>query len=433
MADLDTRGLASGFAQGFGLMNGYQQQQRQNERADKRLDMQEQKFGLQMETAEMEKEQVQRQREQEQLKLTLGKIAQFGPEAVSNEERDLLKRRPDIWPSMDQQADPAIQRAIEVFDPKTSIDANDPESLEQANLLFQDMINKGDGGQKRIVGWVPGPDGESVMLELEVTRPDGSTYRAPMTEGRGAEEDAIVKPVKVEDLVNHIQGLRMMRNGFNLAGPEAQQRASQMLQILRGEPSERWETVQGPDGAVFQREVNSGKLDSVIGRRSSSSNYWNRPTATQKDIEYLVANGMARDREEAWEKLQRSGRDAYDRGQDELGYLQDRVSELETIRDSREWQGMSEQQRQEVTSQLEQLRDQRDQVASQLYDTGGGRQPAPQGGQRYPQEGDMVGNPEPSQPRSAAPSAAVEYLRSNDTPEIREQFRAKYGYLPEGF
>lgn len=31
-----------------------------------------------------------------------------------------------------------------------------------------------------------------------------------------------------------------------------------------------------------------------------------------------------------------------------------------------------------------------------------------------------------------APSKAIDYLRENDTPELRQQFKAKYGYLPEG-
>lgn len=415
MAGLDTRGLADGFLSGFQVMGQYQHQQRQSEQAERRLGMQEQKFGLDMEMGQMKLDEAQQAREKEGLKFALEKAASLGYEAVTDDEFKLLQNHPEVWAGLDPQADLAIQRAVDVFDPSTSADANNAESLEHANLLFGDLINTGDGGRKRIVGWVPSPNSNDVMLELEVTREDGSVYRAPMTKGRGTEEDAIVKSIPMETLVNHIQGLRMLRNGVKAGGPEAQERASQMLQMLRGETPERWETVNGPDGAIFQREANTGKLDSVIGRRSSSSsnNYWNRPTATQKDIEYLVSNGLAPDRESAWKMLNRSGEGDYDRGQDQLGYLQDRVSELETIRDSKEWQGMTEQQQQEVTAQLQQLREERDQVAGSLY---GGGQPSQQG----------------SQQQGGAPSAAVNYLRNNDSPQIREQFRAKYGYLPEG-
>lgn len=36
------------------------------------------------------------------------------------------------------------------------------------------------------------------------------------------------------------------------------------------------------------------------------------------------------------------------------------------------------------------------------------------------------------QPSPTAPPAAIEWLRQNDSPEIRRQFQEKYGYLPEG-
>jgi hypothetical protein len=38
---------------------------------------------------------------------------------------------------------------------------------------------------------------------------------------------------------------------------------------------------------------------------------------------------------------------------------------------------------------------------------------------------------ETTQPRLPAPPSAIEYLRANNTPEMRQQFKAKYGYLPE--
>lgn len=418
MAGLDTRGLASGFAQGFGLMNQYQQQQFQNERALKQDEMQEQKFGLDMQMGQMRMDEVEREREKEALTFALARGAEFGPEGLSEEDMELLRNKPQVWAAFDDRADAAIRRAIDVFDPSTSIDANDLESLDQANLLFQDMINKGEGGQKRIVGWYPSPDGEAMMAELEITREDGSTYRAPMTEGRGTEEDAIVKRIPLEDLANHVQGLRQVRNGINMGGDEFRANASRMLRVLRGEASERWEQVQGPGGSLLQRNTVTGEMKSVVGRApvrggaSSSRDY--APSSDVKTIEYFKQQGYEHeDAVRLTMELKGRGEDDYGRNQDQLSYLQDRVSELESIKSGREWQGMNEEAQNAVNLEIQQLRDQRDQVAGSLY---GGGQPSQRGGQQ----------------QGGAPSAAVNYLRNNDSPEIREQFRAKYGYLPEG-
>lgn len=413
MAGLDMRGLADGFLSGFQVMGQYQHQQRQSEQAERRLGMQEQKFGLDMRTAEMKMDELKRNREKEGLKFALEKAVTLGYDSVTEDEFALLRNHPEIWAGLDPQADFAIQRAVDVFDPSTSIDANDPDSLQQANLLFGDLINTGNGGQKRIVGWVPAPNGEDVMLELEVTREDGSTYRAPMTEGRGTEEDALVKSVPMEALVNHIQGLRMVRNGVKAGGPEAQERASQMLQMLRGETPERWEQVQGPGGSLLQRNTVSGEMESVVGRAPQPrADYSNRATALERDIEYLVSTGLADDRDTAWNMLNKNGPGEYERTRHQLEDYRERLSELEDIKNGRDWQGMDEEAQNAVNLQIQQLRDQRDQISSRLYSSS---QPT-RGGQQ----------------QGGAPSAAVDYLRNNDTPEIREQFRAKYGYLPEG-
>ncbi|HBK37490.1 MAG TPA: hypothetical protein DDZ35_11990 [Halomonas sp.] len=392
MAGLDTRGLASGFAQGFGLMNQYQQQQRQNELAERQMGMQEQKFGLDMQMGQMRIDEVEREREKEALTFALARGAEFGPEGLSEDDIALLRSKPQVWAAFDNRADAAIRRAMDVFDPGTSIDANDIESLDQANLLFQDMINKGEGGQKRIVGWYPAPDGEAMMAELEITREDGSTYRAPMTEGRGTEEDAIVKRIPLEDLANHIQGLRQVRNGINMGGDEFRANASRMLRVLRGDPApERWEQVQGPGGSLLQRNTVTGEMELVIGRAPQPrADYSNRATALERDIEYLVSTGLADDRDTAWNMLNKDGPGEYERGRHQLKNYQDRLSELEKIKSGREWQGLNEEQRGQVNSQIQDLRDRRDDLAETLWRDR--RQPSPQG-DRYPREGDMVGNP----------------------------------------
>ncbi|MGP9656486.1 hypothetical protein ACT3S5_00340 [Halomonas sp. AOP31-B1-25] len=326
MAGLDTRGLASGFAQGFGLMNQYQQQQFQNERAEKQDAMQAEQFDMQKQQFSAQQEDVQRQRDMEEIQFTLGKIGS-GME-VGEDELETLRKYPKFWSALDPQTDASIEQAMAVIDPNTPVDANNPESLEALNQMFGAEVNRGEGGQKRVVGMYPAPDGQSVALELEVVGEDGNTYRAPMTEGRGTADDDLVKYVPVEKLAEQVQGMRMLRN--TMRSPEAQQRATQVLSLLRGDSNEQWEQVEGPGGSILQRNTKTGETKQVIGRApQAGSDYGNRPTATQKDIEYLVNNGLAEDRQAAWEMLrQGSGDHSYSRSEDRIEALRNRAEDL---------------------------------------------------------------------------------------------------------
>ncbi|MGP8291741.1 hypothetical protein ACT3OH_15865 [Vreelandella zhanjiangensis] len=330
MAGLDTRGLADGFAQGFGLMNQYQRGQRADERADQHMGLQMERMDMQRDQFETQQEDVTRQRDIENIQFTLGKISS-GMD-VGDDELETLRRYPKFWSALDPETDNSINQAMSVIDPNTSVDANDPESLAALNQMFGAEINRGDGGQKRVVGMYPAPDGQSVALELEITGEDGNTYRAPMTEGRGTADDDLVKYVPVESLVEQVQGMRMLRN--TMRSPEAQQRATQVLGLLRGDSQERWEQVQGPGGSILQRNARTGELKPVLGRapQASGSDYANRPTATQKDIEYLVSNGLASDRQAAWEMLrQGSGDHSYSRSEDRIDALRNRAKDLTSM------------------------------------------------------------------------------------------------------
>jgi hypothetical protein len=326
MAGLDTRGLAGGFAQGFGLMNQFQRGQRADERADQQMGMQQERMDMQREQFSAQQEDAQRQRDMENIQFTLSKIGS-GME-VGEDELETLRKYPKFWSALDPETDNSINQAMSVIDPNTSVDANDPESLAALNQMFGAEINRGEGGQKRVVGMYPAPDGQSVALELEVVGEDGNTYRAPMTEGRGTAEDDLVKYVPVEALVEQVQGMRMLRN--TLRSPEAQQRATQVLGLLRGDSQERWEQVEGPGGSILQRNTKTGETKQVIGRApQAGGGYANRPTATQKDIEYLVNNGLAEDRQAAWEMLRRgSGDDSYSRSEDRIEALRNRAEDL---------------------------------------------------------------------------------------------------------
>lgn len=232
---LDTRGLAAGFGQGFGLADQYyarQHQQelqtKQNERANRRMEMAETQFSGQQEDA-------QRKRSQEQAQFTLGKIAQ-GVE-LSQEEMTFLKENPQYWPALDPETDAAIENAQRVIDPDDPLDSNDPEALYSMNLMFGSRVNRGEGGKKRIAGIYPGRGEGTVAIDLEVEGEDGKKYNAPMTRNRGvAGADDEVLETDVGSLVDQVQGYRMLRNAFQ--GPEAQQSAARVLAALTGKTPE---------------------------------------------------------------------------------------------------------------------------------------------------------------------------------------------------
>lgn len=279
MAGLDTRGLARGFAQGFGLMNQYQRGQAADRRADEQLkihrdnaawqrqdgdrrfslskdqfahsvtdsdrrfdladrgfDLQERKAEHAMQTADRQiglqqqglnlqqsrfnaeqarYDQARQDVEDEQIiNSAYALLAEGQIDSLTDNHWEAFQRKP--WLNPAHLASSGVGNAIpmgeSVLDMDSPADLNQPEALNALNEMFMPEINVGDGGNKRIVGVIPSPREGHVALELEITRDDGSTYTAPMTVGRGTEEDAVVKEVPVEAIVNHFAGYRTMHN-----------------------------------------------------------------------------------------------------------------------------------------------------------------------------------------------------------------------------
>lgn len=336
---------------------------------------------------------------------------EFGPDALSEDHWEALKGMPAINAGLDPNADPAIMRAAEAFDLESPVDANDPESLEQANVLFGDLVNKGEGGQKRIVGWYPAPDGEAMMAELEVTREDGSTYRAPMTEGRGTEEDAIVKRIPLDDIVNHVNGVRMIRNGVLGGGEEFQQNASRLLSVLRGGNSgESWELEEHPRLGAIQRNTKTGEIKPVrpgagspYDQRGSSGGSYKPPSNIQ-EAEALVQRGVYDNFGDAYEAVRaRAGQlDPREQSEDRIEAMRRRAEDLSAVVNGTSATMASEAELEAAKQELQQVTQEIRRAENELYNmpsaAGQGVQDPPprQDGQRYPQEGDMVGNPDPS-------------------------------------
>lgn len=249
----DTRGLASGFTQGFGLMDNYYNRQAQNDRAERGLQMREESF-------QMQKDDRDRQRKREQATMIYGKVSEQLP--LAEEEMQFLRDNPTYLAALNPEVDAGIEVSQRVIDPNDPLDLNDDESVYAMNTMFEPMINRGKGGKKRIVAGIPGQRKGTLAFELEVEGEDGKTYRAPMTANRGiAGQDDEIKQVPVEDLVNTVQGYRTIRNVINSRG--ARDYAAKMYSLLTGKKPEQRETWSEPfeyQGGRYQRSNLTGQL-----------------------------------------------------------------------------------------------------------------------------------------------------------------------------
>lgn len=461
MAGLDTRGIVDGAVRGFGLMDTYYNRQAQNERADKRL-------GMQEETFEMQKEQHGREQTKEKATFVLGKIAQ-GVEPTED-EYSFLKEHPQFWPALDPRTDKSIEVAQSVINPDSPSGPNDPEAIDAMNQLWGHRINRGEGGKKRIAGLYPGQQPGTVALDLEVEREDGTKYNAPMTRNRGVEGDDEILQTPVGDLVEQVQGYRMLRNVFRT--PEAQATASRVLAALTGQTPDRTKGIN-VNGFLVNPETGETMADLRTPEQRGENRYgdpykhpklgWVQPgpdgqlkqmdppgssdkaPADVKTAEWMVANKIAGNLAEAYALVSTSKSNpasfisryvsAAQRNQDEFDPNKKSMRELtaEAREVYNEITGLDYGQRPseskeapppEGAQELEIIPPEQEQLPAD-----GSAVQQPDGSY----SGRVNRNPEqaPKSPTNPAPVAAVEHLRKN--PQLAQQFQDKYGYLPEGF
>jgi len=252
---LDTRGLASGFAQGFGMADNYYRGQKQDDRAERGLQMREESFGMQ-------KEQYQQSQKEKQATMVYGKMMQQVP--LGDEDMQFLKDNPNYLQALNPEMDKSIEIAQRVIDPEDELGLNSEEGMYAMNTMFSHRINRGEGGKKRIAGGYPGKREGTLALDLEVEREDGTKYSAPRTRNAGVEGDDEVLQTDIGDVVNQVQGYRAIRNVINQSG--SSEYAAKMYSLLTGKERETQETWSEPfeyQGGRYQRSKTTGELREV--------------------------------------------------------------------------------------------------------------------------------------------------------------------------
>lgn len=121
--------------------------------------------------------------------------------------------------------------------------------LQDANLAFADELDargrKYDAKQVRFARLAPSPQGDGFMAEAEITRTDGSTYRAPLTENAATAQDGdnAVKNFRMEEVIPYLVGKLQ-----TLQGAKAYLEARGLIE----EPEQKWKF--GADGELMLDE-----------------------------------------------------------------------------------------------------------------------------------------------------------------------------------
>ena len=426
---LDTRGLASGVAQGFGLMDNYYRGQKQDDRAERGLQMREESFGMQ-------KEQYQQSQKEKQATMVYGKMMQQVP--LGDEDMQFLKDNPNYLQALNPEMDQSIEIAQRVIDPEDELDLNSEEGLYAMNTMFSHRINRGEGGKKRIAGGYPGRREGTLALDLEVEREDGTKYSAPRTRNAGVEGDDEVLQTDIGDVVNQVQGYRAIRNVINQSG--SSEYAAKMYSLLTGKQPERsgnedhGEAFEHPQLGWVQTGPN-GKLTQLD--KPGEGGAGKMPAKAQM-LELLVRTNIAKDYDEAWEKLNMANTNpakfVTDYVNQELG-----VQELSGLIPEDEGYKTTEQMRADAMEALQIVRGKKPVSSGEpkgLKITGADSQVLPADGSAAQQEDgsysgrvDRSGNAQSV--TNQAPPQALDMLNKN--PDLAAQFKEKYGYLPEGF
>lgn len=292
MAGLDTRGAFDGFVQGFNMMDAYNHRKASSARADQQVQMQQR--GLDMREQEFAAQQDDRQKQQDQQQIAQfytgwasGIDAPITPELEQAFERNKLADPRHLFRP---ETEAAVQYADKLAKGEGSLFSK--QTVDAMNDFYAPRVNRGNGGKKRLAGMYPGQKDGSFVFELEVEDEQGNKRLAPMTVNRGLEgEDDEVAQYEIDQAIGPVMGAKSIYQALG-------QNREKMLGYLRSsgylpKEADRWEQVEGPDGAILQRNSRTGEMKSVVGRKSAGAGGAYAPSSDVKTLEYLKANGMS--------------------------------------------------------------------------------------------------------------------------------------------
>ena len=313
MAGLDTRGLADGFAQGFGMMEAYDQRKINNERADNQEARQAKQDGR----IDQQWDQQQDDRSKNEALEKLSMFYQQEASGMTPEWTADLDSAADIHPylRLGSVYDPGTAKSVDIAKQVAlgDMDPNSPEALEAFNQFYKVDIDKGDAKdlqegetvRKSIIQTYPGSVEGTLSFELgvEVLDAQGAvvrSYTAPMTTGNSAGDDE-VKQVSIEKMVNGAAGMASLQRVIPEEVKARRRKFLTEIGVLKP-AAEQFESVQGPGGSVLQRSTLTGEMSQVVGRESSYGRSAFAPGALQKKMEYLKSEFPGESNQQIYER-----------------------------------------------------------------------------------------------------------------------------------
>lgn len=297
---------ARGFMEGYSFMDRAHHRDQQEARAEETQDWRRQQH-------QWKKDEYQNLEDRRVVAAMMegAKTGQFNPKIVDEYER---RFHVDLSNYLDPQFGDSLNQLEGVVKGDNKLRA--PQTVKAFNQVFGPEMRRNVGEErngkkivdKRAVGIYP-VDGGRLAVDLEVDEQDAqgnrSTRNAPLTVNRSALDEE-VKAVPVDAVVDKLTGHKLMYNTVQ-SSPELQSMLRQRMARLGGEVPEAKASWSKPfkhpslgwvqrDGEGQLHQLDSGKGNSKLPADAQMANW-------------MVQNKIAKDLDEAWNRVRESRTD----------------------------------------------------------------------------------------------------------------------------